>query len=557
MIARQHWQELTDKLVPNKGVKRYLQQLRNNCGQTAQIYHGRQRRSLLLSGLAENTLGMRVRQFAGILALLASVPIASAEHLLDSNKSTDLPNILVIMADDVGHTNISAYSHGLMTQTPNLDRIANEGMMFTDHYAEPTCTAGRASFITGQMPIRTGLTTVGLPGSPLGINEKDPTLAELLKPLGYKTAQVGKNHLGDRDHHLPTNHGFDIFFGNLYHLNAEEEPEQRDYPHELLQNYRPRGVIDAKAEPGGYIRDTGPLTRKRMETIDREFVDRSLAFIDEAHEQGKPFFIWHNPTRIHVYTRSLPQYIARIAEVSSEEDIAGAGVLELDEHVGMLLDKLEDLNIADNTIVIFTSDNGPQLFVYPDAGASPFRGEKATTWEGGVRVPMMVRWPNAIAAGSKSNGIQSHLDLFTTLASAAGIKNVAQQLRERDKVHIDGVDNLAHWRGEADSSREHFIYYNESQLTAVRWKQWKVHSKVREGFFDYFRQSALLFNLKMDPFERNDGRYAEQLALRKAWIGGVLRDLITAHVTTLHQFPPRQKGGSLRGGLELVDKNKP
>ncbi len=331
--------------------------------------------------------------------------------------------------------------------------------MFTDHYAEPTCTAGRASFITGQMPIRTGLTTVGLPGSPLGIDERDPTLAKLLKPLGYKTAQIGKNHLGDRDHHLPTNHGFDVFFGNLYHLNAEEEPEQLDYPHDLLQKYKPRGVIDAKAGLDGFINDTGPLTRKRMETIDMEFVERSMEFMEEAKKEDKPFFIWHNPTRIHVYTHSLPEYKDEIASISSEEDTAGAGVLELDDHVGMLLDKLDELDIADNTIVLFTSDNGPQRFNYPDAGGSPFRGEKATTWEGGVRVPMMLRWPGQVEADSVSNGIQSHLDLFTTLASAAGIKNVHDKLKESDKVHIDGVDNLAHWQGKAPSSREYFIYY--------------------------------------------------------------------------------------------------
>lgn len=236
-----------------------------------------------------------------------------------------------------------------------------------------------------------------------------------------------------------------------------------------------------------------------------------------------------------------------------EEDIAGAGVLELDDHVGILLDKLDKLGIADNTIVIFTSDNGPMAYHFPDAGITPYRGEKATTWEGGVRVPMLLRWPDKIEAGSVSNGIQSHMDLFTTLAAAAGVKDVAGELKEKDKVHIDGVDNLAHWQGKADSSRESFIYYNEGTLAAVRWKQWKVHAQERSGFFDYFRQSALLFNLRMDPFEQHDGLYANMLAQKKAWIGGILRDIMTAHVTSLHQFTPRQKGGSLRGGMELVE----
>lgn len=482
------------------------------------------------------------------------VPAVLMAGMAGSAMAAERPNILVIMADDVGPTNLGAYSHGLMAPTPNLNRIAKEGMLFTDHYAEPTCTAGRASFITGQMPIRTGLTTVGLPGSPLGIDERDPTLAEVLKPLGYKTAQVGKNHLGDRDHHLPTNHGFDEFFGNLYHLNAEEEPEQKDYPTELLTQYKPRGVIDSKAGPDGFIHDTGPLTGKRMETIDEEFLERSLSFIEESAKEDKPFFLWHNPSRIHIYTHSLPKYIDRIAEFSSEDDIAGAGMLELDDHVGVLLNRLDELGIADNTIVIFTSDNGPMAYHFPDAGVSPFRGEKATTWEAGVRVPMLVRWPDKVEAGSVSNGIQSHMDLFTTLAAAAGVDDVASKLKVSDKVHIDGLDNLAHWQGdEADSARDSFIYYNESRLSAVRWRQWKIHAQERNGFFDYFRQSALLFNLRMDPFEQHDGIYANMLAQRKAWIGGIMRDMITGHVTSLHQFPPRQKGGSLRGGMELVE----
>jgi arylsulfatase len=472
------------------------------------------------------------------------------------------PNILVIMPDDVGITNVGAYSHGMMVPTPNIDRIAREGLLFTDHYAHPSCTPGRAAFLTGQLPIRTGLTTVGLPGSPIGLDARDPTLAELLKALGYRTGQFGKNHLGDRNSHLPTVHGFDEFFGNLYHLNTEEEPELAAWPKDpgFNQRYRPRGVLDSVAtnvddptvDPRfgrvgkQRITDTGPLTRQRMETVDEEFGARTEDFIQRAVKDGKPFFAWHNPSRMHIYTHLKPASKNLATPYSSEFDVYGSGLMEHDAHVGRLLKLLDDLKVADNTIVIYTTDNGAMVSWWPDAGTTPFRSEKATTWEGGVRVPLLVRWPAKIAKGKVSNGIQTHEDLFTTLAAAAGAGDVAVQLRASHKVHIDGVDNLAHWTGDAPSKRHIVYYYNESDLTAIRIGPWKSHFKTRAGFFDYLRPSSLIFNLRMDPFERHDGQKADDMAMKLgvAW-GGQVQDAVGAHLMSLREFPPRQAGGSL------------
>ena len=472
------------------------------------------------------------------------------------------PNILVIFGDDIGYWNVGAYSHGMMVPTPHIDRIAREGMLFTDHYAQPSCTAGRAAFITGQLPIRTGLTTVGLPGSPIGLDARDPTLAEILKPLGYRTAQFGKNHLGDRNNHLPTVHGFDEFFGNLYHLNTEEEPELGDWPKDAGYNarYRPRGVLrttattvdDTTVDPRfgkvgrQKIEDTGPLTAKRMQTVDEELVAATKGFVTKTTQAGEPFFVWFNPTRMHIYTHLKPESAKLAAPYSSDLDIHGSGMIEHDGHIGELLKLLDDLKIADNTIVIYSADNGAQASWWPDGATTPFRGEKATTWEGGVRVPMLLRWPARVKAGSVSNGIQSHEDLFVTLAAAAGAADMPAKLRESHKVHVDGVDNLAHWTGKAPSARRVVYYYNESQLTAVRIGNWKSHMSTREGFFDYNRPAALLFNLRMDPFERHDGRVNEHLAMRQGMAyGGQARDAIGAHLQSLQQFPPRQKGGSL------------
>lgn len=332
--------------------------------------------------------------------LLAGLGIAAA-HAAES----DRPNILMITTDDVGYFNVGAYNHGMMgVPTPNIDRLAREGILFTDHYAEPTSTPGRAAFITGQRPIRTGLTTVGMAGSPIGLDKRDPTLAEVLKPLGYRCGQFGKNHLGDRNEHLPTVHGFDVFYGNLYHLNTEEEPELGDWPKDpgFNQRYSPRGVLDCAAtdvdDPtvdarfgrvgNQTIKDSGPLTRKRMETVDDEFLDRAVGFMRTSVKDGKPFFVWHAPTRMHIYTRLREGRRTQAAPYTSEMDIYGSGMMELDEQVGRLLDELEALGVASNTIVLFTADNGAMARWWPDGGTTPFRGEKATTWEGGVRVPI-------------------------------------------------------------------------------------------------------------------------------------------------------------------------
>lgn len=473
------------------------------------------------------------------------------------------PNILVIMPDDLGYWNVGAYSHGMMVPTPNIDRIAREGMLFTDHYAHPSCTPGRAAFLTGQLPIRTGLTTVGMAGSPIGLDGRDPTLAEVLKPLGYRTGQFGKNHLGDRNSHLPTVHGFDEFFGNLYHLNTEEEPELAmwaDQSKSFDARYRPRGVLDCVATDTedrtenprfGMMgkqrcKDTGPLTTKRMETVDEEFLERTQTFIRKAAKADTPFFAWFNPSRMHIYTHLKPQSRNLATPHSSEFDVYGSGMMEHDGHVGQLLALLDELDIADNTIVIYTTDNGAMVSWWPDGGATPFRGEKATTWEGGVRVPLLIRWPNQIKSGSVSNGIQSHEDLFTTLAAAAGASDVRERLRQSHHVYIDGVNNLAHWTSGGPSNRQIHIYYNEKDLTAVRIGPWKSHLKTREGFFDYLKPSTLVFNLRMDPFERHDGQKSNDLAMRMGVaFGGQMIDVVGAHMRTLKEFPPRQAGGSL------------
>lgn len=502
---------------------------------------------------------MRSKITGALLAFAALVSLnAAPAHAQDRP-----PNIVVIMPDDVGITNVSAYSHGLMGQTPNIDRLANEGMLFTDHYSHPTCTPGRAAFITGQMPIRTGLTTVGMAGSPIGLDARDPTLAELLKARGYATGQFGKNHLGDRNSHLPTVHGFDEYYGNLYHLNTDEEPFLPEWPKTpgFDERYRPRGVLDCKASdrddrtddgrfgPMGrqVCRDTGPLDPKRMETVDDEFRDRTIDFMRRAVQAEKPFFVWHNPSRMHIYTHVREAHRGRSFPVTGSGDSVYAdGMLELDHDVGKILDELKALGVENNTIVIFTTDNGAMVDWYPDAGVTPFRGEKATTWEGGVRVPFLVRWPAAMPAGSVSNGIQTNEDVFTTLASAAGIKDVARTLRQRDNVIIDGVDNLAHWTRGESSARNFVIYYNESEISAVRIGPWKSHIKARDGFFDWNEPSALLFNLRMDPFERQDGWKSREFAMKLgvAW-GGQVQDVLGAHFRSLQEVPPRQPGGSL------------
>ena len=506
-----------------------------------------------------------MRRHTMLLALLFLSVFTHAQRNRAKAPQSAKPNILMICTDDVGIWNVGAYSHGMMVPTPNIDRLANEGMLFTDHYAAPSCTPGRAMLITGQLPIRTGLTTVGMAGSPVGLSPLDPTLADVLKAQGYRTGQFGKNHLGDRNEHLPTVHGFDEFYGNLYHLNTEEEPFLETWPKDagFDNRYRPRGVLDCKASAtddptvdGRFgrvgkqvIKDTGPLDPKRMETVDDEFNARAIDFMSRAVEAGEPFFVWHNPTRMHIYTHLRPERRNLATPYSSEFDIYGSGIMELDMLVGELLQKLDEWGIADNTIVLFTSDNGPMVDWFPDAGTTPFRGEKATTWEGGVRVPMLIRWPARIPAGSVSNGIQDHTDIFTTLAAACGVDKVQDQLRVSHKVYIDGVNNLDHWTKKAPSNRNIEYYYNEKELTAIRIGVWKSHMMQREGFFDYNKPSALLFNLKQDPFERHDQWKSRDVAMRLgvAW-GGQIQDALRAHYETLAMYPPRQEGGTLKPG---------
>lgn len=507
-----------------------------------------------------------------LLILVLLLTMASTVSSQNQSKSKTIqsknaarPNILLICTDDVGWFNVGAYNHGMMVPTPNIDRLAKEGVMFTDHYSAPSCTPGRAMMVTGQLPIRTGLTTVGMAGSPVGLSQKDPTLASVLKPLGYKTGQFGKNHLGDRNEHLPTVNGFDEFYGNLYHLNTEEEPYLEAWPKDagFDKRYKPRGVLDCLAthtddnnidERFGKIgkqriKDTGPLDPKRMETVDEEFTSRTIDFMERSVKEGKPFFAYYNPTRMHIYTHLREEHKKLASKYSSEFDLYGSGMIELDNYVGELLKKLEELGISDNTIVLFTADNGAMVDWFPDAGTTPFKGEKATTWEGGVRVPMLIRWPGKIPAGKVSNDIQDHTDLFTTLAAACGVENVHEKLAKESNVYIDGVNNLAHWTGEEKSKRNFILYYNEKELTAVRIGNWKSHMAVREGFFDYNKPSALLINLKQDPFERHLEWKSREVAMKLgvAW-GGQIQDILAQHYATFENFPKRQEGGSLRPG---------
>lgn len=466
------------------------------------------------------------------------------------------PNILVIWGDDIGMWNISKYSHGMMGyQTPNIDRLANEGMLFTDYYGEQSCTAGRSAFITGQHPIRTGLTKVGIPGADLGIQPEDPTLAELLKPLGYATGQFGKNHLGDRDEFLPTNHGFDEFFGNLYHLNAEEQPEDPDYPTDpaFRKQFGPRGVIRSYAD--GQIEDSGPLTRKRMETIDEEFLGATLAFMEKSVNDNKPFFAWFNATRMHYYTRVKASQLGR-----SGQGFYNDGMLEHDGHVGALLDKLDALGVADNTIVIYSTDNGPHYNMWPDAAITPFRGEKNTNWEGGFRVPALLRWPGTIAPGSISNEVMSHLDWVPTLMSAAGVPDIAAKLKQGHtagaksfKVHLDGYDFLPYFQGKAKHGpREEFFYFSDDgMLVSARVGDWKlVFAEQRAQRFDVWRDPFVtlripkLFHLRRDPLERADtdsNGYNNWWDVKIAPAAMQGRVAVTRFVMSLQAFPPRQR----------------
>jgi len=467
----------------------------------------------------------------------------------------DKPNILIIMSDDVGITNVSAYSMGLSGyKTPNIDRLAEEGVMFTDYYAEQSCTAGRSAFILGQIPVRTGLTKVGLPGADLGIRAEDPTLAELLKPLGYMTGQFGKNHLGDRDEFLPTNHGFDEFFGNLYHLNAEEEPENPDYfkDPKLIKKFGPRGVIKATAD--GKVEDTGPLTRKRMETVDEEFLKATKDFIGRAHKSKKPFFAWFNSSRMHFYTHLKPE-----SEGVTGLGLYPDGMVEHDGHVGQLLKLLDDLGITKNTIVVYTTDNGPHYNEWPDGGISPFRGEKNTNWEGGFRVPAMVRWPGKIQADVVSNEIMSAQDWLPTLMAAVGEPDIKEKLKKghqvgqkKFKVHLDGYNFLPHLMGQdKQGPRKEFFYFNDDgELVGLRYAQWKlVFMEQRKHFFDVWAEPFVslripkIFNLRSDPFERADidSNNYRTWWLRHAFLLVPAQEFVGNFLATFKEFPQRQK----------------
>jgi len=483
------------------------------------------------------------------------------------------PNIVVIFGDDIGYWNLSYNNKGMMGyKTPNIDRVANEGMSFTDYYAEQSCTAGRAAFITGQHPFRTGLTKVGMPGAPEGIQKEDPTLAELLKPHGYMTGQFGKNHLGDRDEHLPTNHGFDEFFGNLYHLNAEEEPEQEDYPKdpEFRKKYGPRGVISSTAD--GPIKDTGPLSKKRMETIDDEFIEASLDFIERAHKEEKPFFAWINASRMHYYTHISDKN----AGISGEGgNFYSDGMVEHDNHVGQVLDLLDELGLDENTIVIYSTDNGPHFNEWPDGGITPFRGEKNTNWEGGFRVPAAVRWPGKIKPNSVTNEIVSHQDWVPTLMAAVGEDNIKEKLLKGHtidemtyKVHLDGHNMLDLLTGKSEKGpREKFYYVSDDgKLLAIRTGDWKVvFAEQRSKKFDVWRdpfvdlRAPKVFHLRRDPFERADtdsNNYNRWWGERAAFIGLPLQDDLAKVIHSLMEFPPRQKPGSFNMDkvMEMLDK---
>ena len=493
------------------------------------------------------------------LALIAS-PVMAAQK----------PNILVIWGDDIGQSNISAYTMGLVGyRTPNIDRIANEGMIFTDYYGEQSCTAGRSSFITGQSVFRTGLSKVGLPGADLGLRTEDPTIAALLKAHGYATGQFGKNHLGDKDEFLPTNHGFDEFFGNLYHLNAEEEPENEDYPGDMVladgktfkEKFGPRGVIHSWALSGGKqkIEDTGPLTKKRMETVDDETSDRAIEFIREQQKAGKPWFVWWNGTRMHFRTHVKES----LRGISGQDEYAD-GMVEHDMHVGKFLKLLDELGIADNTIVFYSTDNGPHYNTWPDAAATPFRGEKNTNWEGGWRVPAMVRWPGNIKPGSVTNEIVHHMDWMPTFLAAAGEPDIKEKLKKgkykaigrRYKVHLDGYNILPLLTAETDKSprKEIFYFSDDGDLTALRYADWKLifMEQKAQGTFRVWMEPfvplrvPLIENLRRDPYERAEitsNTYYDWL-LDRAYLLVPAQTYVGQFLATFKEFPPRQKAAS-------------
>jgi len=472
------------------------------------------------------------------------------------------PNILILFGDDIGMWNISHYSRGMMGyRTPNIDRVANEGVSFTDYYAQQSCTAGRAAFITGQNPVRTGLTKVGMPGATVGLQAEDPTIAELLKPLGYATGQFGKNHLGDRDEFLPTVHGFDEFFGNLYHLNAEEEPELPDYPKDpkFKKMFGPRGVLHCLSDGKGgqKVVDTGPLTMKRMETIDEEITTRAMDWMEKQAKADQPFFLWYNSTAMHFRT-----HLAEKNRGKSGQDDYSDRMVTHDEQIGQMLDKLDELGIADNTIVMYSTDNGPENDTWPDGANTIFRSQKDTNWEGGWRVPAFVRWPGKIEAGSVLNGIVSHQDMLPTLLAIAGDPDITKKLLaghkagdKTFKVHIDGYNMLPYLTGQVKESPRSFFFYmsDDGEVMAVRNGDWKFvlgeqraqQMRVWMEPLDKLR-IPLIFNLRRDPFERaqhNSNTYYDWM-VSHVFMLYEMQALVAAQLDDFAKYPPRQRPAS-------------
>jgi len=526
------------------------------------------RRNILLGGTT----------LAAAATIVSGNPIHVAQAQQQAAGSGRKPNILVIFGDDIGQSNISAYTFGLMGyRTPNIDRIAREGMMFTDYYADQSCTAGRSSFITGQATLRTGLSKVGIPGATVGLQTRDATIAELLKPLGYATGQFGKNHLGDRNEFLPTVHGFDEFFGNLYHLNAEEEPEQRTYPRDpaFRAAYGPRGVLRCKASDRDdptvdprfgkvgkqTIEDTGALTRKRMETIDDETSAAAIDYIQRQARANQPFFCWFNSTRMHFRTHVREEHRSPPGLTAKTE--YADGMVEHDGHVGLLLKTLDDLNIANDTIVIYTTDNGPHENSWPDGANSPFRSEKTTNWEGGYRVPCMMRWPGRIAPGSVSNEIISSLDWFPTLMAAAGDTDIKGKLltgynagAKTFKVHLDGYNQLPYLTGQQErGARKEFIYFNDDgDLVALRYENWKLVFEEQRApgtllvWAEPFTKLRLpkMFDLRSDPYERADitsNTYYDWV-LSQGYVIVAAQAVVGNFLSSFKDYPPSQRAQS-------------
>jgi arylsulfatase len=538
----------------------------------------------------------KARRWAAVGGVLAAATIMCAAPMAgkaaEAPKAAKKPNILIIWGDDIGQTDVSAYSMGVMGfRTPNIDRIAKEGMLFTDYYAEQSCTAGRASFITGQSGLRTGLTKVGLPGAAIGLQKEDPTIAELLKAQGYATGQFGKNHLGDRNEYLPTVHGFDEFYGNLYHLNAEEEPELPDYPKDpaFRAKFGPRGVLDCKSSDKDdqtvdprfgkvgkqVIKDTGPLTKKRMVTIDDDIAERAVDFIQRKAKADKPFFVWVNFTHMHLRTHTKPESIGQAGRWQSPYHDT---MIDHDKNVGTVLKALDDLGIADDTFVLYSTDNGPHMNTWPDGAMTPFRSEKNTNWEGAYRVPAMVRWPGHIKPGSVSNEIVAALDWLPTILAITGDTQIKEKLLKgykvggmTYKVHLDGDNLVPYLTGQAAKSpRESFFYINDDQqLTALRYDNWKLVFMEQRApgtlliWANPFTNLRVpkIFNLRTDPYERADvtsNTYYDWL-MDHVFLLVPAQEFVGQFLMTFKDYPQRQKAASFNMDevLQKLKESKP